>query len=499
MVLISGISNTGSEARTPKEKSEVQFTVDNKDEEECEEYDDFSELSDTRSIASDDSFYPLDVETKGWHYGDEVEDRDQYEFSDCDGDSFRSFDSMPSPEPLSLFKACSSNNAIVLKALMRQGLTEEAVCETDRNNRTGLLVACYQGFVDIVITLSQCPYIDVNWQDNEGNTALITAAQAGHITITNYLLNYYPGLNLEKRNTHGFTALMKASIQGRTDCVRALMLAGADIHAVDPNRGFTSREWARFTGRYDTANLMQKLLERPLAEQFSDQFKMEWPKMKELLAKAAEPKSCAQIISECIKSAFTFKYFSDPEEDGVLDYMVKITTGISSPFVAVGCRTVCPGSPPCIGKQRYSVQEILRKQRAEDIKASDKKQTKSYEKCFKNSQVIKVPQKKERRSSLQVNVSQEADFTNRRTSLLPLNLLRRSSVRPGYIIPKVRINKAPAPTYHPEKIRRRSSVNDNNYLQIPKWRYKEIKEERKKVEEDALRKREEAKKKKNKC
>ncbi|XP_072268074.1 ankyrin repeat domain-containing protein 33B isoform X2 [Pyxicephalus adspersus] len=504
MVLISGISNTGSEARTPKEKSEVQFTVDNKDgngllqdanrleekhkqdgvswqgtgdplpqllavvpslkqcsnrctnyldeEEECEEYDDFSELSDTRSIASDDSFYPLDVETKGWHYGDEVEDRDQYEFSDCDGDSFRSFDSMPSPEPLSLFKACSSNNAIVLKALMRQGLTEEAVCETDRNNRTGLLVACYQGFVDIVITLSQCPYIDVNWQDNEGNTALITAAQAG-----------------------------------------------ADIHAVDPNRGFTSREWARFTGRYDTANLMQKLLERPLAEQFSDQFKMEWPKMKELLAKAAEPKSCAQIISECIKSAFTFKYFSDPEEDGVLDYMVKITTGISSPFVAVGCRTVCPGSPPCIGKQRYSVQEILRKQRAEDIKASDKKQTKSYEKCFKNSQVIKVPQKKERRSSLQVNVSQEADFTNRRTSLLPLNLLRRSSVRPGYIIPKVRINKAPAPTYHPEKIRRRSSVNDNNYLQIPKWRYKEIKEERKKVEEDALRKREEAKKKKNKC
>ena len=49
----------------------------------------------------------------------------------------------------------------------------------------------------------------------------------GHITITNYLLNYFPGLDLEKKNCHGFTALMKAAMQGRVECVRALMLAGA--------------------------------------------------------------------------------------------------------------------------------------------------------------------------------------------------------------------------------------------------------------------------------
>lgn len=241
---------------------------------------------------------------------------------------------------------------------------------------------------------------------------------------------------------------------------------------------------------------MQKLQERPLAEQFSDQFKMEWPKMKELLAKAAEPKSCAQRISECMKSAFTFNYFSEPEEDGVLDFMVTITTGMSSPFVAVSCRTVCPGSPPCIGKRRYTVQEILGKQRAEEIQTSDKVHPKTLEKLFKNTQVIVVPKKKERRASLQINVAPRADVINRRTSLLPLNLLRRSSVRPGYIIPKVRINKAPAPTYQPEKLRRRSSVNDNAYLQIPKWRYKEIKEARKKAEEEAHRKLEEAQKQK---
>lgn len=44
-------------------------------------------------------------------------------------------------------------------------------------------MACYQGYVDVVIALSQCPYLDVNWQDSEGNTALITAAQAGELNV----------------------------------------------------------------------------------------------------------------------------------------------------------------------------------------------------------------------------------------------------------------------------------------------------------------------------
>lgn len=115
--------------------------------------------------------------------------------------------------------------------------------------QTGLIVACYHGYVDVVIALSQCPYLDVNWQDNEGNTALMTAAQAGehtppvketnepmlqprvwrstgHVLISSYLLNYFPGLDVERRNCHGFTALMKAAVQGRAECVRAIMLAG---------------------------------------------------------------------------------------------------------------------------------------------------------------------------------------------------------------------------------------------------------------------------------
>lgn len=51
--------------------------------------------------------------------------------------------------------------------------------------QTGLMVACYHGFGSIVALLSCCPFLDVNQQDKDGNTALMLAAQAGvrHSTL----------------------------------------------------------------------------------------------------------------------------------------------------------------------------------------------------------------------------------------------------------------------------------------------------------------------------
>lgn len=68
--------------------------------------------------------------------------------------------------------------------------------------QSGLIVACYHGYVDIVIALSQCPYLDVNWQDNEGNTALITAAQAGEnkIFCTVYFVTSLPVIKMKYIN-----------------------------------------------------------------------------------------------------------------------------------------------------------------------------------------------------------------------------------------------------------------------------------------------------------
>uniref|UniRef100_A0A2K6ULI4 Uncharacterized protein n=1 Tax=Saimiri boliviensis boliviensis TaxID=39432 RepID=A0A2K6ULI4_SAIBB len=126
----------------------------------CWEFEDFSSLPDTRSIASDDSFYP---------------------FEDEEEQGVESAESVPEgvPEAASLLRAACANDVGLLRALVRRGVSVEEAQETDRNGRTGLIVACYHGFVDIVVALAECPHVDVNWQDSEGNTALITAAQAG--------------------------------------------------------------------------------------------------------------------------------------------------------------------------------------------------------------------------------------------------------------------------------------------------------------------------------
>lgn len=82
------------------------------DDDEFEEVD-FEDLEDCRSIVSDDSFYPPD---------------------DVFADSERT-PSPESPEPLSFFQACCTNNAAIVRIMIRHGVREEEVKETDRNNR----------------------------------------------------------------------------------------------------------------------------------------------------------------------------------------------------------------------------------------------------------------------------------------------------------------------------------------------------------------------------
>lgn len=128
----NGTSHKQTGARS-KEESSVQSSASveptedsyNTEDEEHHHYDDddddvyqefeeldFSQLPDTKSIASDDSFYPPD-------------------------DSLR-YEDTPSPEALSFFKACCTNNVIIVKIMIRQGVTEDDVREVDKNNRVSL-------------------------------------------------------------------------------------------------------------------------------------------------------------------------------------------------------------------------------------------------------------------------------------------------------------------------------------------------------------------------
>uniref|UniRef100_A0A673GHW1 Ankyrin repeat domain 33ba n=1 Tax=Sinocyclocheilus rhinocerous TaxID=307959 RepID=A0A673GHW1_9TELE len=139
-------------------------------------------------------------------------------------------------------------------------------------------------------------------------------------------------------------------------------------------------EWAIFTSRYDTVFAMTRLMQQPCADQFSDTYRPEWPLLPALVAKTQTPKGCIQKISQTLRDFFDISNVTDASEDGVLDHMVRMTTALGSPFIAMACRTVCPGSPPCVGKRSYS----------------------NYKRLFQNSRVLLVPKPKDRRASLQL-------------------------------------------------------------------------------------------------
>lgn len=126
--IMSFTNENGDESEVSEEGDKVEIEVDytrNYWEDEDDIYQEFEELdfealldhSDTQSIASDGSFYPPD--------------------SSIVSLMCRSL-SPDSPEPISFFNACCNNNAIIVKIMIRQGVTEEEVKEMDRNRRVGI-------------------------------------------------------------------------------------------------------------------------------------------------------------------------------------------------------------------------------------------------------------------------------------------------------------------------------------------------------------------------
>lgn len=204
-------------------------------------------------------------------------------------------------------------------------------------------------------------------------------------------------------------------------------------------------------------------MQRPRAVQFCNGYVPEWPALPQLVARALATRSGTKRLSEKFCSMFTIHFPHDPESDGVMDHMVRMTTCLASPFVATACRTVCPESPPEVGKPRLSVPEILKTY----TPSPDAKCMAGESSC--NSQLM-IP--------IQVLVPYQSPSILVKFFSLPL-LLHHNSIYPGSI-PKIELTKSSAQTAPRENPRH---SNSENKLELPKWRYQEIKEEKRKGEE----------------
>ncbi|KAM9829271.1 photoreceptor ankyrin repeat protein [Syngnathus typhle] len=376
--------------------------------------------------------------------------------------------------PQTLYEACAANDAVSLRSILEKGVSKDQAMHLDINGRSGLMVAVSKDFVDVVSTLHVCPLIDVNHQDNDGNSALMIAAQAGFTTILNFILNYYSGVDTELRDPRGFTALMKAGLQGREDCVSTLLMHGADMNARDHVQADALKDWVLKTGRFETLSRIRRLQARPVAEQFCERYAPEWPQLRELVAKATGSKSTGRKLRRIIKN-LTFSFPHDPQDNGVMDHMVRVTTGIRSPLVATACHPLCLSSPPQIRKRGFALPELLEEQSSAELEERAVSHSKGPLASASSVRLSPRCQEAERGESAPPGAVR---------GFIPRSVAHRNSIFPTVCTPKIEVTKSGEPTPKTEK----KKNQQNGYLELPVWRYKEKKrkEKQKEMEQERI-------------
>ncbi|XP_045729362.1 photoreceptor ankyrin repeat protein isoform X3 [Mirounga angustirostris] len=317
-----------------------------------------------------------------------------------------------------------------------------------------------QATLDGGVSPEEATQVDGNGRDKEGDTALMLAAQAGHVPLVSLLLNYYPGLDLERRDQRGLTALMKAAVRNRSECVAALLMAGADLTAVDPVRGKTALEWALLTDSFDTVQRIRMLLRRPQIEQLSQHYQPEWPALPGLVAQAqaqAQAQATPSLL-ERLQATLSLPFAQFPQEGGVLDHLVTITTSLASPFLTTACHTLCPDQPPALGTRSKSVPELLGT-------APPPTPAPQPPQVVPGSRVL-IPYQ-----------SHEGVL-----SMCPQWLQPRDSSSPRPQAPKIRLSKASS---SPTQYKLQPTPRENRRLALPVWRYQELRMERRRQEEEA--------------
>lgn len=132
---------------------------------------------------------------------------------------------------------------------------------------------------------------------------------------------------------------------------------GADLTAVDPVPGKTALERAVLTDSFQAAQRIRQLLRRPQVEQLSQPYQLEWQVLPGLVAQAQA--QVAPSLLERLQATLSLPFAQSPQEGGVLDHLVTITTSLASPFLTTSCHTLYPDYPPALGTRSKSVPQLL--------------------------------------------------------------------------------------------------------------------------------------------
>eukprot|EP00931_Biecheleriopsis_adriatica_P073066 TRINITY_DN47426_c0_g1_i1.p1 TRINITY_DN47426_c0_g1~~TRINITY_DN47426_c0_g1_i1.p1 ORF type:complete len:407 (-),score=91.02 TRINITY_DN47426_c0_g1_i1:9-1202(-) len=126
-------------------------------------------------------------------------------------------------------KMCRSRPNVIMTMIRSDVSVDELKYQ---NGNTVLLQAAMTGSMDVVIELVptvEVEYgVDLDMQNNNGNTALIFAVRNNHVDIVKVLLDFRASLDV--RNNKCMTPLMYAARAGQADLVQLLVQNGADLN-----------------------------------------------------------------------------------------------------------------------------------------------------------------------------------------------------------------------------------------------------------------------------
>ena len=129
----------------------------------------------------------------------------------------------------------------------------------DENGNTALMWASKEGFEELAVFLSTYEDMDgrrasLNVQNKNGITALIFASFSGHDTIAKNLV--HQGANVDVRDSTNATALIWAAEKGRKEIALMLIERGANLDFADENNGHTALHWSSIYGDSDIAQAL---------------------------------------------------------------------------------------------------------------------------------------------------------------------------------------------------------------------------------------------------
>lgn len=170
------------------------------------------------------------------------------------------------PLHLSVIGGHPTTTRTLLEAENWRGANDRKAAVRKHMSKSGevLALAVKANFVVIVRLLVEAG-VDLDYQDDQGETALHVAARFGHTECASILLE---GSDSQKadteigENTFGWTPLFVACVDGRISTVKLLIAAKVDLERFDTD-GWTAKEHAALRGHMDIALALADVTSSP--------------------------------------------------------------------------------------------------------------------------------------------------------------------------------------------------------------------------------------------